>query len=112
MQLVSLGKRVACVLVAFVIAAAGPSPAADSSYDRLQGLARDMTFHWAKLHPFVATELGIPGEDGMVDAPSQAADDRDLALIHTWEARPGWPRSSSPAHRPRCATMRPCCARS
>jgi hypothetical protein len=87
MQLVSLGKRVACVLVAFVIAAAGPSPAADSSYDRLQGLARDMTFHWAKLHPFVATELGIPGEDGMVDAPSQAADDRDLALIHTWEAR-------------------------
>ena len=86
MQLVVLATRVACALV-LVIVAAGSTAASESRYDQLQILAREMTFHWARLHPFNATELGIPGEDGVVDTPSVAEDDRDLALIRTWEAR-------------------------
>ena len=53
----------------------------------MQGLAHDMTYQWAKLHPIVATQLGIPGYDGMLDTPSAAEDQRDLALIRTWQAR-------------------------
>jgi uncharacterized protein (DUF885 family) len=87
MELVWGPKRIVACAVIIIMAGAGTSPAAEAPYDQLQALARDMTFHWAKLHPFVATELGITGEDGLVDTPSLAADDRDLALIHTWEAR-------------------------
>ena len=66
------------------LAAAHP---ADSSYESLQRLARDITFVWAKRHPLVATSEGISTEDGLLDTPSLAEDDRDLALVRTWEKR-------------------------
>jgi hypothetical protein len=69
------------------VALATPAIAAQNPSEALQGLARDMTFQWAKLHPLVATQLGIPGEDGSLDAPSQAQDQRDLRVIRGWEAR-------------------------
>jgi Bacterial protein of unknown function (DUF885) len=75
------------VSVGFASPLAAPARAAGTAYDSLQGLARDMTFQWAKLHPIVATQLGIDGEDGLLDTPSLAANRRDLALIRAWEAR-------------------------
>jgi uncharacterized protein (DUF885 family) len=64
-----------------------PASAAQDAAGALQSLARDSTFQWAKLHPLVATQLGIAGEDGELDTPSVAEDQRDLALIRSWEAR-------------------------
>ncbi|MDQ6767033.1 MAG: DUF885 domain-containing protein [Candidatus Eremiobacteraeota bacterium] len=61
--------------------------ATDASYDALQGLARDVTFVWAKRHPLVATAEGISSEDGLLDTPSAAEDDGDLALVRAWEKR-------------------------
>jgi len=73
--------------VLFMTVAVAPSRATDRPDQQLQSLARDMTFGWAKLHPLVATQLGIPGEDGMLDVPSTGEDARDLALILKWEGR-------------------------
>jgi hypothetical protein len=73
------------ILCTLATGAASPGSVAPGA--QLQALARDMTFGWAKLHPLVATELGIAGEDGRLDTPSLAADERDLALIRTWESR-------------------------
>jgi hypothetical protein len=52
----------------------------------VQELAREVTFDWAELHPLVATQLGIAGEDGKLEMPSEAADERDLARIRAWLA--------------------------
>jgi uncharacterized protein DUF885 len=85
--LVRSAKRiVACVVICAVVPVV-PSRAADASYDRLQSLARDMTFGWAKLHPLVATQLGIAGLDGALDTPSLAEDRRDLGMIRAWETQ-------------------------
>jgi len=80
----------ACVLLGAGTTTGAPSSTASTkqaSYRQLQALARDITFGWAKLHPLVATQLGIAGENGLLDTPSLAEDNRDLALIRTWEAR-------------------------
>jgi hypothetical protein len=52
---------------------------------RLQALARDMTFGWAKSHPLVATGLGLTDEDGDLDRPSPAARQADLARVRAWQ---------------------------
>jgi len=69
---------------AVVTPAAGASSAA---YERLQNLARDMTYEWAKRHPLGATELGLVQYDGVVDAPSASANSGDLALVRAWRTR-------------------------
>ncbi len=81
---VSLVLFVLVILLAPSITAAQAAPA--SASDRLQSLAKTITFDWAKLHPLVATNLGIAGEDGQLDTPSPAENARDLALIRRWEA--------------------------
>jgi len=79
----------ACRLAALALAAAlAPLPAgAATASDRLQSLARAITFDWAKEHPLVATGLGLSDEDGRLDAPSLAENARDLAQIRRWEAQ-------------------------
>src|SRR5665213_1350652 len=66
---------------------AGPAGAQNAPGERLQGLARDSTFTWARLHPINATELGLTSEDGRLDAPTQETRAHDIQLIHTWLAR-------------------------
>ena len=68
-------------LAACVLGAAVPSVAAE----RLQALARSITFEWAKSHPLSATFLGLSDHDGELDTPSQAQNARDLELIHGWQ---------------------------
>ena len=62
----------------------GQSPTA--AYARLQNLARNMTFVWAKRHPIAATELGLTDLDGELETPSAANRTADLAQIHAWQA--------------------------
>jgi uncharacterized protein (DUF885 family) len=78
---------VGAIVCGVIAPGAAPSAAADASYDQLQALAHDTVFVWAKLHPIYATTYGIPGEDGALDTPSVAEDERDLALTKTWEKR-------------------------
>jgi uncharacterized protein (DUF885 family) len=61
------------------------APAAPSTTDRLQTLARSITFDWAKSHPLAATSLGLSDEDGKLDTPSEAENARDLATVRGWE---------------------------
>jgi len=82
--------RFACSLAVILIAApasntAAAQPRPTSAYDQLQSLAKAVTFDWAKLHPLVATDLGITDEDGQLDTPSPAENSRDLELIRRWE---------------------------
>jgi uncharacterized protein (DUF885 family) len=61
------------------------APAAPTTSEQLQALARSMTFDWAKSHPLTATFLGLSDEDGQLDTPSEAENVRDLAMIRDWQ---------------------------
>jgi hypothetical protein len=56
-----------------------------SATQRLQALAKTITFDWGKAHPLMATFLGLSDEDGELDAPSEAQNARDLEMIRGWE---------------------------
>jgi hypothetical protein len=71
------------VLLAPCALAAAPAP---TTTERLQTLARTITFDWAKLHPLTATFLGLSDEDGQLDTPSEAENARDLVMIRGWES--------------------------
>jgi len=76
-------------LLLFVLLAPCAPPAASApptTTERLQTLAQSITFDWAKLHPLVATLLGLSDEDGRLDTPSEAGNARDLATIRGWES--------------------------
>src|SRR5207253_8423088 len=65
-----------------------PGPAyASPAYGALQSLAKDITFTWAREHPTIATQEGIAGYDGALEAPSEANRRADIALILSWQGR-------------------------
>ena len=70
------------LLVSCALPAASAPP---TTSERLQTLAQTITFDWAKTHPLAATSLGLSDEDGQLDAPSEAENARDLAMIRGWE---------------------------
>ena len=76
---------VALATLAFIVlpAVADASPA----YDELQSLAKDMTFTTARLHPMLATGLGISGYDGLLEVPSEDARSAEIALVVSWQNR-------------------------
>jgi len=73
------------MLLMVLLASAVPATQAATTTERLQALAKSITFDWAKSHPLVATSLGLSDEDGMLDTPSEAENARDLATIRGWE---------------------------
>src|SRR5271168_3986466 len=62
------------------------APATPTTTERLQALARSITFDWAKSHPLTATSIGLGDEDGQLDTPSEAENARDLATVRGWES--------------------------
>ncbi|MDQ2857476.1 MAG: DUF885 domain-containing protein [Candidatus Eremiobacteraeota bacterium] len=92
---IDISARSCTLVVALLCAILGPGAAAAradeaaSLNDRLQALAKDMTFEWAKRHPLIATGLGITGEDGALDVPSPAENTSDLNTIRAWKAKLG-----------------------
>jgi len=85
-KIVRLHRVCALLALAALFAQAAPLGAQPSGAgSRLQSLARDMTFGWAKSHPLVATGLGLTDEDGDLDTPSSAARQADLERIRAWE---------------------------
>ena len=77
----------ALCLLMFVLLAprALPAAPAPTTTERLQALAKTITFDWAKSHPLMATFVGLSDEDGQLDTPSEAENARDLATIRGWE---------------------------
>jgi len=72
----------------FAISMPSPAFAATGTgvHEKLQSLARDITFETARAHPLVATDMGLSDEDGLLDMPSPQENERDLAAIRRWEA--------------------------
>jgi len=80
------GKLLGMVAILLLTLVALPAASAQpTAKERLQALAKAMTFDWAKQHPLSATYLGLSEEDGLLDTPSEAGNARDLATIRGWE---------------------------
>ena len=72
-------------LIAFSVGTPATAPAQPTTAEQLQSLAQKITFAWAKSHPVMATYLGLSDEDGQLDTPSEAENQRDLVTIRGWE---------------------------
>ena len=70
-----------------MLAAAPAAAAPPSVHERLTALAQDITYTTARLFPLTATELGIPGHDGDLDVPSEAARSAFVARLRAWRER-------------------------
>lgn len=75
----------------FFLLLAGKAPvcalAQTPVHDRLTKLAQEIVYTSAAVDPMQATELGIPGHDTELPAPSAASRARDLARLRAWEGR-------------------------
>jgi hypothetical protein len=67
--------------------AASPASAQTSVHQRLTKLAEEVTYTTARLYPLTATELGLPGYDGELEAPSEGARAAYVARLQGWRAR-------------------------
>jgi uncharacterized protein (DUF885 family) len=79
-------RRALPALALAVIPLAADAQAA-GVHERLTLLARDLVYTSARLYPLDATELGIPGYDGELDAPSEANRAAYLAKLRAWQQR-------------------------
>jgi uncharacterized protein (DUF885 family) len=75
----------AALLLTALFPASTLAAEAGPTSERLQALARKMTFEWAKSHPLTATFLGLSDEDGRLDSPSEAQIARDLVTVRGWQ---------------------------
>jgi hypothetical protein len=80
-------KWMAIVAGALGLAPSLRAAALESPHERLTGLARELTYTTAHLHPMLATTLGIPGMDGELETPSEAARTTAIAQIRTWQRK-------------------------
>ena len=67
--------------------AATRAVAAPSTHDQLTALARDVVETQARLNPAIATDLGLPGHDGELAIPTEAARAANVARLKAWLAR-------------------------
>ena len=64
--------------------ASAAAQAATSTHDRLTLLSQDVVRTEARLHPMQATILGLPGIDGDLEVPSEAARATSIARLKGW----------------------------
>src|SRR6516165_5042380 len=60
---------------------------AETSHEQLVNLAQDYVYTSARVHPTLATELGIPGHDGELEIRSEAWRAEDVTRHQQWLAR-------------------------
>jgi len=60
---------------------------AETSHEQLVSLAQDYLDTTARVHPILATELGIPGHDGELETRSEAWRAADITRHQQWLAR-------------------------
>ncbi len=64
-----------------------PARADETARDRLTGLAQEIIYTLARLHPTFATALGIAGHDGNLEQPTEASRVAELAQLQKWRER-------------------------
>jgi len=85
-----LGKLPVCGLCAAILTACvGSAQAQESAHQALVSLAQDITYSSARLHPTLATALGIPGHDGELEAPSETFRAAHLERVQQWKSQLG-----------------------
>src|SRR5215472_9180784 len=60
---------------------------AETSHEQLVSLAQDYVYTTARVHPILATELGIPGHDGELEMRDEAWRAADVTRHQQWLAR-------------------------
>ncbi len=75
---------VAVLLSTGWLSSAGAEP---TVHDKLSALAREIVDTSARLHPMLATELGIPGHDGELEMPTEAGRAAEVAQLKAWRQR-------------------------
>jgi len=70
-------------------ACVGSAQAQESAHQALVSLAQDITYSSARLHPTLATALGIPGHDGELEAPSETFRAAHLERVQQWKSQLG-----------------------
>jgi uncharacterized protein (DUF885 family) len=78
-----LPELIALLLITSIV----PARAAQTAHDRMVGLAQEITYASARLHPMLATALGIPGYDGDLETPSEAARAAEVMRLQKWQER-------------------------
>ncbi len=86
-----------CLTLALSALFAAHALAAPSTRDQLTTLAQEMVAAEARANPTFATEMGLPGHDGELAMPSEAARAADVARFKAWLARLDAVRASAGA---------------
>jgi uncharacterized protein (DUF885 family) len=82
MKRVSTGGLSAALLLTSALPAT-----AETSHEQLVNLAQDYVYTSARVHPTLATQLGIPGHDGELEMRSEAWRAADVSRHQQWLAR-------------------------
>jgi uncharacterized protein (DUF885 family) len=85
--------------IALAASCLGPTWAAEAVHDRLAALAQEFVYTRARLHPMLATALGIPGHDGELETPTEASRAAEIVRVQQWRERLGR-IVASPASQP------------
>jgi hypothetical protein len=78
---------VSALATTVLLALAPSSSYASETGDKIQALAREITYVTAEDDPIFATALGLTDHDGDLRTPSQTHLHQDLAKIRSWEQR-------------------------
>lgn len=61
--------------------------ALESPHEHLADFARELIETTARLHPMLATDLGIAGMDGELETPSEVARTAEIEQLRTWQRK-------------------------
>jgi uncharacterized protein (DUF885 family) len=78
------GHRLSGLVLLLCLSPLDPASAAQTPHDRLTALAQEAVFTMARLHPMLATALGIPGHDGDLESPSEENRAEEVAQLQAW----------------------------
>jgi len=70
-----------------IITSPAPAQATGSPHEQLTSLAQEIVYTSARLHPMLATRLGIPGYDGDLETPTEATRAAEVARLEKWRER-------------------------
>jgi uncharacterized protein (DUF885 family) len=82
-----MSGRLPGIVVLLWIGLLAPACAQQTAHDSLTRLAREIVYTSARLHPMLATTLGIAGYDGDLERPTEASRAAELARLQKWRQR-------------------------
>jgi hypothetical protein len=77
----------ASLAAALLLARAPAAPAQQGPPAELVRIGEDLTYTQAKLHPLLATSLGLAGHDGELETPSEELRTAEITRLRQWKSR-------------------------